>query len=208
MEIQKAKNPAINKFFILGCVSLSLALAITTAFIFSVQTNRTINAIPKKTLAAETTYTEPAQQVIDKNFQKFGLYISKLNLKVPITANVDGTNKNVYNAALGTGLAHYKGTLLPGQGGNIFIFGHSAAADQNAPYYAYDFAKISNLSTGDKIVLVKNGQEFNYKVIERKIVSDDDLSALAPTNSEIVTLMTCYPPGKLDSRLIIRASLI
>jgi len=208
MAKRKAKKRAVNKISLFGRVSLILALATSFAFIFGVQTSKPIDTTPKKTLAAETKYTKPAPSIIEQNFKKFGLYIPKLNLKVPVIENVDGTNKDAYNTALVNGLAHYKGTLLPEQGGNIFIFGHSAISGQDAPYYAYDFAKISNLSTGDKIILVKNGQEFNYKVIERKIVSGDDLSVLAPTNSEVVTLMTCYPPGKLDSRLIIRASLI
>jgi len=203
------KSLSIKKLPLFGRVLLIIILSAVVGTLFNIPNQLrgpNISFSLKPILAANPTY--PAPPDLDQRFQKFGLSIDKIGLKVPITENVDGTEKSAYENPLLLGLAHYSGTALPSEGGNIFLFGHSTAGPVTNSYYGYAFSKISELSRGDKLVLTKNGQEFTYAVTEKKIVQKDDLSVLEPTDNEVVTLMTCWPAGKLDSRLIIRASLI
>lgn len=144
------------------------------------------------------------------------LGIDKLSLHAPIVPNVPGTNEKAYLAALTNGVAHYAGTPLPGQkvelsktekkNGNTFIFGHSSFY-KSQPYNTV-FAKLDQLKIGDTFAItVHNKDVLTYRVFRSAIVKDDDLSILAPDKSgrEIVTLMTCWPPGTIARRYIIQA---
>jgi len=149
---------------------------------------------------------EIAKIAIDARLFEFGLNISKISVLVPVVGDVDGTNKYTYNKALLSGVAQYKGTALPGQGGNIFIFGHSSTWNGEGQY-AQAFAKLNDLDSGDKIVLYYQNREFIYNVAKKEIVAADDFSSLNPTKSEQVTLMTCWPIGSNLKRLVVVAKL-
>lgn len=135
---------------------------------------------------------------------EFNLIIEKLAIDVPIIANVDGRDKNVYNQALNDGVAHYKNTALPNSGSNIVIFGHSSTF-LGAGEYSKVFAALNDLNTDDEIKINFNRQEYKYKVSEKKIIPADDLSVLLPTEREMLTLLTCWPVGTADKRLVVIA---
>ena len=140
----------------------------------------------------------------DKKFQEFGIEISKVGIKAPVTANVNGDNKPEYEKSLTNGLAHYKGTELPGDGGNIFVFGHSSS-DTDGGKYAKIFRNLNDLDKGDKISAYYKGKKYEYTVTEKKVVAADDLSPLNLTDDERLTLMTCWPIGTKEKRLIVIA---
>ncbi|MDD3086424.1 MAG: sortase, partial [Patescibacteria group bacterium] len=62
-----------------------------------------------------------------------------------------------------------------------------------------------DLEIDDEIKINFNQQEYKYKVSEKKIIPADDLSVLLPTEREILTLLTCWPVGTADKRLIVIA---
>ncbi len=142
--------------------------------------------------------------VANKTFLDFGIEISKLGLKAPVTANVNGDNKVEYEKSLTKGLAHYKGTELPGAGGNVFVFGHSGSDSDGGPY-AKIFRNLNDLKNGDKITVYYKNKKYDYTVTEKKVVAADDLSPLNLTDDERLTLMTCWPVGTKDKRLIVIA---
>ena len=164
------------------------------------------NSSDNKTITAQKTETDASQTVaIDENkFKAFGVQINKIGVKAVVTANVNGDNKSEYNDSLKVGLAHFKGTELPGAGGNIFIFGHSSGGKEGGPYTKV-FSKLNNLSNGDKIVVYYQGQIHDYTITEKKVVASTDLSPLNLTKDERLTLMTCWPIGTKEKRLIIIA---
>lgn len=139
--------------------------------------------------------------------KEFGLRIDKISLLLPVIKNVDGANKTLYNKALQGGVAHYKEAASPGEKGNIFIFGHSSSATDSGPY-AKAFGKLNDLEKNDAITVYYENKEFSYKVSEKKIIEKDDLGVLNPTKNETLTLMTCWPIGTSEQRLIIRAQRI
>lgn len=140
----------------------------------------------------------------ESKFKDFGIEISKIGVKAPVTAKVNGDNKGEYNSSLKNGLAHYKGTALPSERSNIFVFGHSSSDIESGPYSRI-FTKLNDVIMGDKITVYYKGKKYEYTVFEKKIVAADDLSPLNLTKIEQLTLMTCWPVGTKDKRLIVIA---
>lgn len=157
-----------------------------------------------------TTQTEKAI-VIDKD------YTAPMTINIPsigisninITPNVDSYNEETYNKYLKLGLAHFKGTPLPGDGGNSFIYGHSAvesffSTHQNLPETI--FSRLGNIEVGEEVDITKDEEVLKYIVRSKKIVSPDDFSILESQNGkETLTMMTCWPLGIGTKRLIVVA---
>ena len=49
---------------------------------------------------------------------------------------------------------------------------------------------------------------FRYEVTGTRIVDDDDLSVLAPTDREILRLQACHPRFRATQRIIVSARLV
>lgn len=187
-----------SKKFFQSLEIILIFLAIFSLFNFQ---NSSIATIPPN-----IEFLQVPQDQIPAEIREFGLRIDKLNILAPVIANVDGTNKKVYNQALEKGVAHYKGTALPGEGGNIFIFGHSSSATGYGPYVNI-FAPLEKLEKEDIIIVYFQNKTLEYKVFEKIIVAKTDVSLLKPTAQEQLTLMTCWPVGTSAKRLIIKAGL-
>lgn len=130
------------------------------------------------------------------------LIIPNIKVDAPIIWNV-AEDKII--AELQNGVVQYQGTALPGQLGNIFITGHSSYYLWAKGSYKDVFALLNKLSAGDKIYIQYKGATFTYIVRNQKVVEPNDLTVLAPTGENILSLMTCVPIGTSLSRLIITA---
>lgn len=139
----------------------------------------------------------------------YRLTIDRLGVEAPILVNVSGTDEKVYLKAVEDGVAHYKGTPLPGEKGNAFIFGHSSYYQNKPGNYKEVFKRLNELKTGDTLTIHNRDQAMTYQVYASKIVRDDDMSVVADTpDREVVTLMTCWPPGTISKRYVIQAQRI
>lgn len=138
-------------------------------------------------------------------YEDFHLIIPALNVNAPIIADVDGTNKVVYDKALEGGVAQLKGSSKPGEGSNIFIFGHSSYYFWAAGDYKNVFKNLDDLKENDEIIIWYNLKEYKYKVIQTKVVWPNEVDVALPTKKEQVSLMTCVPPGTTLKRLIVVA---
>lgn len=145
---------------------------------------------------------EPTIVQTDVKYQDFHLEIPSLNVNAPIIADVDGNDKNAYFKSLEGGVAHFKGTAKPGEGSNIFIFGHSSYYWWAAGDYKEIFKNLEDVKEGDEIDVWYNLKEYKYKVTETRVVEPTDVDVLKPTPSEQLTLMTCVPVGTDKERLI------
>jgi sortase A len=140
-------------------------------------------------------------------YPDFGIVIPKLAINAKVIPNIDPYNPSVYQRALTEGVAHAKGTALPGENGNIFIFSHSSENFYEAVHYNSIFYLLTKLEIGDKISLFYQGKQFNYFVNQKKIADPKDLSYLQnKTTAPTLTLMTCYPPGSDFKRFIVVAN--
>lgn len=135
------------------------------------------------------------------------LVIEKLNISVPVILDVNGNNKTEYNKSLRDGVAHMKKTALPGEEGNTFIFGHSSSADA-ANKYSKIFATLNDLQKGDEIKINWQDKKLLYKVTTKSVVASNYIEATAQKKKQhIMTLMTCWPVGTKDKRLLVIAEL-
>lgn len=138
----------------------------------------------------------------------FGIMIPRIRANAKVIKNVDPFISAEYQVALTRGVAHAKGSALPGQPGNIFIFSHSSVDFLNASKYNSIFYLLTKLEKDDSIKLFYEDKEYDYLVIEKTIVNADEIEylTLEPTKEETLTLMTCWPAGTSLKRLIIQAT--
>jgi sortase A len=180
---------------------------------FSIQnlaTQAVEKSYPSPTLPPDATPTPTPTPNPDPDKQ-FQVIIPKIGVNSKIIANVDASNEKEYTEALKKGVAHAKGTGLPGEANTenktIFIFGHSTNATWNIAKYNALFYSLKDLSVGDDFSVWFWGREFHYIVSDRKIVEPDDVSFLLPqTIKDQLILQTCWPPGTSSKRLLVIAT--
>lgn len=137
----------------------------------------------------------------------FGIVIPKLRINSKVIKDVNPYDSKVYQLALTKGVAHAKGSALPGEKGNVFIFSHSSENFYEATRYNSIFYLLSKLEMGDTVTLYYENNKFDYHVSEKKIVGPEEISYLSGKSEKpTLTLMTCYPPGTNLKRLIIVAN--
>jgi LPXTG-site transpeptidase (sortase) family protein len=149
----------------------------------------------KKPLVAQSSITP----VISYNNY---LFISEIGVNAPISWNVPADQTL---PALEHGVAHYQGTALPGQIGNVFISGHSSFYWWDGGSFKEIFALLDKLKIGDKIYISYQNQLFTYVITSKKVVSPNDLTVLDQTNTKTLSLMTCVPVGTNLNRLVVIA---
>lgn len=112
-----------------------------------------------------------------------------------------------------TAIGHYIGSALPGEKGNTFIYGHSVLPFFfNPKNYKTIFSTLGDLDTGDEFYIYYNNNKLTYKVEFKEVVDPvtvDPLAEFKPDylNESTVTLMTCWPAGTRQKRLLVRATL-
>lgn len=147
---------------------------------------------------------------LDKNF---GVVIEKIDVNSPVVKNVDSSNYTEYINALQAGVAHAKGTALPGsttaKNNNVFLFAHSAINPIEARRYNSVFYLLRKLEKGDRVITFYNGKRFDYEIFDKRVVEATDVRYLTdPSKDPILTLQTCDPPGSSLRRLIVTARLV
>jgi sortase A len=149
--------------------------------------------------------------LIDREYKTdMSVTIESVGIKnIKISSNVESSNESVYNQYLKNGVAHFKGTPLPGDGGNSFIYGHSAVESffsRHRDLPETIFSRLNDIDIGQKVVVNREDKVLEYIVRNKKIVDPDDFTILQPLhNKETVTLMTCWPLGIGTKRLIVVA---
>ncbi len=95
-----------------------------------------------------------------------------------------------------TGVSHLAISANPGNKGNIIIYGHNK--DEL-------FGNIRNLLPTDQIIIqTKDKKLHKYIVYATDTVSPNDISVIASTNKEVLTLYTCTGFADLE-RFIVKA---
>jgi LPXTG-site transpeptidase (sortase) family protein len=107
-------------------------------------------------------------------------------------------------------VGQHKGSANPGETGNIVLAGHVGG-------YGKVFKDLFYVNPGDQIALYSEGQEFLYVVQEHLVVDEEDVPPeqrvanarlIEPTDHEVVTLVTCWPPkgpDRFKQRVVLRA---
>ena len=136
------------------------------------------------------------------------LIIPKINVDVPVVYGV-GNDHSSQMAAMSKGVAHFAipgANSVPGQIGNTAISGHSSNDLFEAGDYKFVFAQLEKLQTGDTIYANYEGIRYTYTINKKEIVAPTEVSKLTyPTDKPILTLITCWPLGTANKRLLVTA---
>ena len=92
---------------------------------------------------------------------------------------LEGTTAKTLRRAVG----HIPGSAAPGQAGNVVLSGHRDSF----------FRPLRNVRRDDVVTLSTLNGEYRYQVVSTRIVSPSDVTVLAATDEEVLTLVTCYP---------------
>lgn len=160
--------------------------------------------------AATVAPSAPAQPV------KTYPYSTKDNsLEIPAigieTALVIGENTDVptLERDLDKGAVIYPGSVSPGQNGQMVVLGHSAPPGWPHIKHDWVFSDVQKLKPGDEITMYFNNRQYVYKVTDTKIikrgqeVGGDGLTG----KNNILTIVSCWPPGKDYQRIAVYAQL-
>ena len=139
------------------------------------------------------------------------LIIWKVNLDVPIVDSKykkesDFTQWN-FDEELENGVVKYPTTPVPWKVWNTLIFGHTSQEWREKNPYWTVFSKIPNLVVWDEITVIRWGNLYKYKIIEKIVVSPKtvDTQYKKYQNWDYLTLMWCYPIWRTDKRMMITA---
>jgi LPXTG-site transpeptidase (sortase) family protein len=136
-----------------------------------------------------------SQQTVTEDFASRPLYIDIPSIpKLPVVeaGKIQGTWAISPKSA-----NHVRQSAIPGEKGNIIIYGHNTDAV---------FGKLAFIKNGDVISITSaNGALHRYKVVTTTEVNVSDVQLLQPTGTEALTLYTCS--GWFDSkRFVVRAT--
>lgn len=148
---------------------------------------------PTEATAAPANATAPLRRRVEPSATIGRLEIPRLRLSAITREGADA-------ATLRRAVGHVPSTALPGQAGNAAFAGHRDTF----------FRKLRDVRKGDEIVFTTAAGTHRYVVNELRVVQPSDVSVLEPTNSPVLTLVTCYPfnyIGSAPERFIVRASL-
>ncbi|PJC81367.1 hypothetical protein CO007_05200 [Candidatus Roizmanbacteria bacterium CG_4_8_14_3_um_filter_36_10] len=140
--------------------------------------------------------------------QRQDLSVKSYNLSIP-KININNAKVAVGGEDLTKSLVQFLPRSLPGEYGNLIIFGHSTLPQLfNSKDYKTIFTYLASLDKDDSIYIKINGIQYEYKVTEMFVVSPDQVSVLEQrTDAAYLTLVTCVPPGTDWERLVVRAKL-
>lgn len=120
-------------------------------------------------------------------------------LKIPDLKKEYSVRESTSKETLKYGPGHISGTSYPWEEeGNCGISAHRVT-------YGGPFRYIHNLTNGDILQVVANGEIYRYRVVWKKRVKPDETWVLNPTSKPSLTLTTCGPPFSAKYRLVIRA---
>jgi LPXTG-site transpeptidase (sortase) family protein len=133
--------------------------------------------------------------------------IPKINVQAPVNYEPSMAEADIQKS-LESGVVHYGSTALPGQVGNVAIFGHSSNDWWEPGNYKFVFVLLDKLAPGDQITVDYNSHQYIYEVTGSKVVEPTDVGVLNSTPDPELTLITCTPPGTSLKRLVVTAKQI
>jgi len=151
-------------------------------------------------------YPSLNEQILNKIPEKKEgwLEIPKIQLKVPIVFPEKTAPFSELQKALDEGVLHFPQSALPGQKGQTIILGHSAPLGWPKIKYQWVFSRLNELNPGDKFFIYFNDKKYSYKVKEKLfLIKGQNIPQDLTKLSNIVMLITCWPPGKDYKRLLI-----
>ena len=104
-------------------------------------------------------------------------------------------------------VGHHDGTANPGEAGNVVMSGH-------VDYRGQVFKDLNKVNKGDEVIVYTEKGQYIYVVTDMVIVKEEGVSDaqkranaayMNPTPDQTLTMITCWPYGIDDHRLIVIA---
>lgn len=216
MSEEKSKKSIAGYLRIIGILLLLLGILIVVytfqPLIFS-YIDYKLTPEPEKEIEVElikgdqeiTTDIKKDTEVVFVDNQ-FGLYIPKIQANSKVVKNIDPYDFDAYSNALISGVAHAKGSAVPSESGNVFLFAHSAVNFYERRKYNVYFYLLGELEKDDPILVSYQGEIYKYKVLEFKVIKPEEIQYMGQYMQEdTLTLMTCWPAGSNTKRAIVTA---
>jgi sortase A len=121
------------------------------------------------------------------------LQIPALHVDAPIVQG-DGWEQ------LKKGVGQHIGSANPGEYGNVVLAAHN-------DIFGEIFRDLDRLRPGDLVIVFTNQRSYTYIVVDTKIVSPTVVEVMSPTTQPTVTLISCYPYLRDDTRIVVIARL-
>jgi LPXTG-site transpeptidase (sortase) family protein len=166
-----------------------------------------------KPIAVENTnqVTIPEEKIFSNELKR--LVIPKLGIEAPIIVPPEDygdeanewIEKNVDNGPV----------VQPGQyfnikEGNLALYGHSSTLKWNSKYPTI-FATLDKLAIGDEIIVYYgDNKQVRYMVTKKpEVIPTNKGEVVQPDQGQgMITLITCWPPGTLLKRMIVRGMIV
>ena len=144
------------------------------------------------------------------------LIIPAINLDVPLVetsiTNYSDVTESTFDADLENWVVKYPTTPNPWEWWNAFFFGHTSQEYRKKNPYGTVFRNIPQLKENDKIQIVRDWVLYEYKVLKTVVVRPKEVNNtyvnFGEEGKEYITLMWCYPIGRIDKRMMIFAEKI
>ena len=216
MSEEKDKKSNAGYLKVIGILLLLLGILIVVytfqPFIFS-YIDYKFTPEPEKEVKVELTKgDEQITTEIKKDTEvvmvdnEFGLYIPKIQANAKVIKNIDPYDYDAYRNALVKGVVHAKGSALPSEPGNVFLFAHSTVNFYERRQYNVYFYLLGELKKDDPIIVTYQGTMYKYKVLEFKVVKPEEIQYMGKyMDQDTLTLMTCWPVGSNTKRAIVTA---
>jgi sortase A len=216
--INKIAKQMINTGIVLVFVSLAIFIFIFAPVLKEEikYMGRTATNLSQDEVVYEDEYDE-ASKLAEEFFgektipadENFSIIVPKIRANAKVIENVDPYNSAEYQLKLTEGVAHARGTSLPGEPGNTFLFAHSSDNFYNANRYNSVFYLLNKMDYDDVFYLIKDKTMYEYSVTEKSVVEPDQVQYLTDKSlDQKATLMTCWPPGTTLKRLILVGDLV
>lgn len=139
-----------------------------------------------------------------QNQQTSQIIIPSIGVKAPVIY-INSVDNGVIAYSLRSGVVHYATTALPGQKGNVAIFGHSSGLAWAPGDYKFVFTNLDKLKPGEQVVIDYQGKRYTYIVSDSEIVSPSNMAVLKSDGNSELSLITCTPVGTSKNRLVVHA---
>ena len=162
--------------------------------------------LPTFTPTPTPTATPPPPPAIRISIPSIDVNSSIVNVSPIGKVSPDGELSLIWDAAAYV-VGHFETSGNPGGGRNIVLAGHNNTLGEV-------FRDLDQLNLGDEVILFTDEQSYSYTIQKKYIIpfmanqEEGNLqlqSYSAPQNSEMVTLISCWPYATNASRIILIA---
>ncbi|AEV20877.1 MULTISPECIES: class D sortase [Geobacillus] len=137
----------------------------------------------------------PAERSAQKD-APLGVYLGEL--AIPKLGAAIPVYEGVREQELRRGVGHYPASDWPGGRGHVVLSGHRDTV----------FRRFGELEIGDALIIRTDRAAIHYRIVNIRIVDDDDRTVLVEKARPTLTVTTCYPfrlIGRAPKRCIVTA---